>query len=133
MSATERPSTTWKRTVDEQEELLATGSITDAEAYARELWPPTFVLAVDTALAAFELDARQLVSSSSDDEVWAVVERAVLALNASDEEGNIETSEREELCAYVDVVLGEAGVDVVGLTSRRGLTSHEVTDQWREW
>lgn len=83
---------------------------------------------------AFEDDAPWLPLSAADDDVFAVVERIVLALNALDKaHGRIETGEREELCEYIDGALGEAGVDVRALTDRRGIGRHELTDSWRDW
>jgi|SRR6185369_17833289 hypothetical protein len=80
------------------------------------------------------LRRRTLVSSPSDDKVFASVERVVTVLNAINEEhGGIETGERDELCQYIDDVLTDAGIDVAVLSSRHDVERHELTDEWRDW
>ncbi|MGK5737608.1 hypothetical protein [Micromonospora sp. URMC 103] len=131
-----RPTAKWGREVQDQRRRIAAGTLAedDDEAYALALWPEAFIAAVDTALDAYEADVRSF-SSPSDDEVFASVERVVMALNAIDEEHDspIETGEREELCEYIDEVLTDAGIDVDGLTARRNIDRAELTDEWREW
>ncbi|WP_229068893.1 hypothetical protein [Actinoplanes sp. DH11] len=130
----ERPSTRWRRQVDEQTAEVAGGVLTEDKAYAAQLWPPTFIDAVDQALAAYEREVAQFAAAADDEQVWAAVERVVTALNELDvEEGRIETEEREDLAEYIDAVLTGAGVDVEGLTARRDLDRSELTDEWREW
>ena len=76
------------------------------------------------------------LAGSDDEQVFAVVERVVLALNAVNEAHDkcaFETDEREQLCLYIDEALAERGVDVAALTASRGLGRHELTDQWRDW
>jgi len=100
-----------------------------------ELFPDSLLARTDEVLAAFEASVTAL-ADPSDDEVFAAVERVVLALNAVNveyDEAAYETDEREELCAYLDETLTEASVDVAALAARRGLTRHEITDAWREW
>ncbi|MGC4787444.1 hypothetical protein ACLQ22_06320 [Micromonospora sp. DT178] len=128
-----RPTEKWGRSVREQRTAIAAGTLTEAAAYALRLWPEPFITAVDTVLDAYEADVRSL-SSPSDEEVFAAVERVVTALNAvNDEHGRIETGEREDLCEHIDVVLTGAGQDVEALTARRGVERHELTDEWRDW
>ncbi|MEW2375478.1 hypothetical protein AB0883_05135 [Micromonospora sp. NPDC047812] len=128
-----RPTEKWGRSVREQRTAIAAGTLTEDTAYALRLWPEPFITAVDTVLDAYEADVRSL-SSPSDEEVFAAVERVVTALNAvNDEHGRIETGEREDLCEHIDVVLTSAGQDVEALTSRRGVGRHELTDEWRDW
>ncbi|MFD0582875.1 hypothetical protein [Dactylosporangium darangshiense] len=56
----------------------------------------------------------------------------MLALNAiDDEEGLIETGEREELYRFIEDVLTAAGIDVEALIARRGLDDAELTSPWR--
>jgi hypothetical protein len=129
----ERPTEEWRREVREQAEAIAAGTLTQEDAYAAELWPNVFIAAVDAALDTYEAEVRAL-HSPSDSEVFAAVERVVLALNAINEEHeNIETGEREELCEHIDDVLTAAGIDVGALGSRRGIDRAELTDSWRDW
>ncbi|MEH0938585.1 hypothetical protein [Micromonospora psammae] len=128
-----RPTEKWGREVQDQKGRIAAGTLAENDAYALHLWPEAFIAAVDTVLDAYEADVRSF-SSPSDDEVFASVERVVMALNAIDEEhGRIETGEREKLCEYIDDVLTDAGIDVEGLTSRRDIERTELTDDWRDW
>jgi hypothetical protein len=128
----ERPSQRWRRQVADQEAAVAAGALSREQAYAIELWPPRFTDAVDATLAAYEREVESL-PHDADDVVWAAVERVVLALNAVNAEGFIETDEREELGEYIDQVLVAAGVDVAALTGRRGVSRHELTDGRRHW
>ncbi|WP_026301707.1 hypothetical protein [Salinispora arenicola] len=150
-----RPTQEWGREVRGQEGCIAAGTLAEDDAYALHLWPEAFIAAVVTALDAYEAEVRSFSPigsvrpsgppelpgmpplpspSPSDDEVFASVERVVVALNAINEEhGRIETDEREELCQYIDDVLTDAGIDVESLTSRRDIERTELTDEWREW
>ncbi|MGW5666627.1 hypothetical protein [Micromonospora sp. NPDC003776] len=131
-----RPTAKWGREVQDQRHRIAAGTLAEDDdgAYALALWPEAFIAAVDTALDAYEADVRSF-SSPSDDEIFASVERIVMALNVIDEEhdSRIETGEREDLCEYIDDVLTDAGIDVDGLTSRRNIDRAELTDEWRDW
>lgn len=122
----------WRREVAKQDAAVAAGTLPREEAYAVELWPPEFTAAVDGVLDAYEREVRSL-PVRTDDAMWAAVERVVLALNDSDDQGHIETGEREELAEYIDQVLEAAGVDVRALTARRGIDRAELTDEWRDW
>jgi hypothetical protein len=128
-----RPSERWRHETVTQQAALAAGTMTADEAYAPDLWPLEFSARVDAVLVAFEGEIADLPDPSDDDAVWAAVERVVLALNDADDDNHIETGEREELCDHIDRVLTAAGVDVAGLTARRGIGRHEVTDEWRDW
>ena len=128
----ERPTARWRREIAKQDADVAAGTLAHDEAYAVELWPPHFTAAVDGALDAYEREVQSL-PAGSDDAIWAAVERVVLALNDADDEGHIETGEREELAEYIDRVLEAADVDVPALTARRGIDRAELTDEWRDW
>jgi len=75
------------------------------------LWPESLIASTDAALAAFEAELAALLSVSEhavdDNDVLAVVRRAVLALNAINDQHvrtsrtGYETGEREDLCGYV--------------------------------
>ncbi|MET9598237.1 hypothetical protein [Streptomyces sp. NPDC006459] len=74
----------------------------------------------------------------SDEAVFAAVERVVLALNAIDQDSqhggsHFCTEEREQLCEYIDLTLGEHGVDVAALAARQGIDRAAITDRWRDW
>ncbi len=99
------------------------------------LFSDELLSATDAVLGAFEAELPTL-SEGDDEQIFAVVERVVLALNAVNEAHNecaYETDEREQLCLYIDEALSERGVDVAALTARHGLGRYELTDQWREW
>ncbi len=106
-------------------------------AGAAEIYPESLLRATDSALDAFEVEVRGLLEPS-DDEVFGTVERVVLALNAVDDDASHGgagycTEEREQLCEYIDLTLGEHGVDVAALAARRGIDRAEITDAWRDW
>ena len=128
----ERPTVKWRNAVSTQEAEVAAGTLAPDKAYAAELWPADFTAAVDAALEAYEREVRNL-PATTDEAIWAAVERVVVALNDADEEGDIETEEREDLAGYIDQVLNAAGIDVAGLTARRGIDRSELTDAWRDW
>ncbi|UBU15899.1 hypothetical protein [Nonomuraea gerenzanensis] len=130
-----RPTTCWRERVAEDARLVAGGELDPAEAYAAELFPESLLRGTDEVLSRFDSDLTAL-SAPSDEEVLAVVQRVVLALNHVNEqhgEAAYETEEREQLCAYLEESIVEAGIDVDALAARRGLTRHEITDEWREW
>ncbi|WP_046500608.1 hypothetical protein [Streptomyces odonnellii] len=131
----ERPTTNWRRGVAEEAALLAAGALDPDCAYMVDLFPDELLSATDAVLDAFEAELPAL-AEGNDEQVFAGVERVVLALNAVNEahDGDaFETDEREQLCLFIDEALTEQGVDVVALTARRGLGRHELTDQWRNW
>ncbi|MFF0719858.1 hypothetical protein [Micromonospora sp. NPDC003816] len=131
---TRRPTEDWGREVEDQKGRIAVGTLAEHDAWALHLWPEPFIAAIDAALDAYEADVRAL-SAPSDAEIFAPVKRVVMALNAIDEGhgSRIETGERESLCEYIDDALSEVGVDVDGLTHRRGIDRAELTDEWRDW
>ena len=117
-----KPTVRWRRSAIENPEIA-------------ELFPEALLVRTDEVLATFEEEVAAL-ADPSDDEVFAAIERVVLVLNAVNyeyDEAAYETEEREELCAYIEETLTEAGVDVDALAARRGLTRHEITDEWRDW
>ncbi|MFE4622957.1 hypothetical protein [Streptomyces mirabilis] len=99
------------------------------------LFPEELLTATDAVLGTFEGQLAGL-GGAGDEQVFAAVERVVLALNAVNEAHNgsaFETDERETLCDYIDQSLTEHGVDVVALTARHGLGRYQLTDKWRKW
>jgi hypothetical protein len=95
---------------------------THRSAGPRELRP------FEARLAALE--------NPSDKDVFDVIKDVVLTLNEVNDEYDgaaYETDEREQLCAYIEQSLVEAGIDVDALAARHGLTRHEITDEWRDW
>ncbi|MEU6068600.1 MULTISPECIES: hypothetical protein [Streptomyces] len=119
----------------EEAEELAAGTLDPARACMAGLFPDALLTATDEVLDSFEHQLPGL-SEASDEKVFAIVERVVLALNSVHEAHDgaaFETDEREELCDYIDQSLTEHGVDVVGLTTRHGLGRYQLTDKWRKW
>ncbi|MFD7403417.1 hypothetical protein ACFV7R_12230 [Streptomyces sp. NPDC059866] len=131
----ERPTTSWRHGIAEEAEELAAGTLDPECACMAALFPEELLTATDAVLDAFE-DELPGLGEARDEQVFAVVERVVLALNAVDDAHNgsaLETDEREELCDYIDESLTEHGVDVVALTARHGLGRYQLTDKWRKW
>ncbi|MET8809042.1 hypothetical protein [Streptomyces sp. NPDC004546] len=131
----ERPTTSWRRGIAEEAEELAAGTLDPECACMAGLFPEELLAATDAVLDVFETELPELVEAS-DERVFVVVERVILALNAVNEAHNgnaFETDEREELCDYIDESLTEHGVDVVALTARHGLGRYQLTDKWRKW
>jgi len=132
---TERPTTDWRRGIAQEAAELAAGTLDPDCACMVDLFPEPLLSATDAVLDAFEAELPTL-AGGDDEQVFAVVERVVLALNAVNEAHDkcaFETDEREQLCLYIDDALAERGVDVAALTASRGLGRHELTDQWRDW
>ncbi len=82
-------------------------------AGAAEMYPESLLRTTDSALEAFEAEVRGLLEPT-DDEILGAVERVVLALNAVDGDASHDgagycTEEREQLCEYIDLTLGEHG------------------------
>ncbi|MFF1563328.1 hypothetical protein ACFVY1_07355 [Streptomyces sp. NPDC058293] len=131
----ERPTTGWCKGVEKEQRELAAGTLDPDCACMAELFPESLITATDSVLGAFEADISAL-QRASDEHVFAVVQRVVLALNAVNDEHDgaaYETDEREQLCHYIDEALTEKGVDVAALTARHGLGRYELTDRWRDW
>jgi hypothetical protein len=90
--------------VAEEAEELAAGTLDPDCTCMAELFPDELLVATDTVLDTFEDDLLAL-AEIDDAQVFALVERVVLALNAVNDARNgcaFETDEREELCAYID-------------------------------
>ncbi|MFG3657572.1 hypothetical protein [Streptomyces sp. NPDC047706] len=131
----ERPTTNWRRGIAREAAELAAGTLDPDCACMVDLFPDELLSATDAVLDAFEAELPTL-TEGDDEQVFAAVERVVLALNAVNEandERAFETDEREQLCLYIDEALTEQGVDVTAVTASRGLGRHELTDQWRDW
>ncbi|MBL3671653.1 hypothetical protein JL475_38535 [Streptomyces sp. M2CJ-2] len=131
----ERPTTNWRHGIAEEAADLAAGTLDPECACTAGLFPEELLTATDTVFDTFEEELARL-GDAGDEQVFAVVERVVLALNAVDEvhnESAFDTDEREELCDYIDQSLTEHGVDVVALTARHGLGRYQLTDKWRKW
>src|SRR5262245_22376371 len=129
----ERPSAKWRQQIEAEAGEIAAGILDADEAFAAALFPESLLAETDAALAAFEAELRWL-TPPPDEELFRVVERVVLDLNrinAAHGGGAYETGEREQLCYYIDAALGEGGVDVEALASRRGIERWEITDEWR--
>ncbi|MFC8199040.1 hypothetical protein ACFUTV_27140 [Streptomyces sp. NPDC057298] len=131
----EKPTMSWRHGIAEEAEELAAGTLDPECACMAGLFPEELLTATDVVLDAFESELPGL-GEDTDEKVFAVVERVVLALNTVNEdhdEAAYETGEREQLCDYIDQSLTEHGVDVVALTARHGLGRYQLTDKWRKW
>ncbi|MFF6868971.1 hypothetical protein [Streptomyces sp. NPDC012450] len=132
-----RPPENWRAWMAEVARDVEAGILEPECAGAAEIYPESLLKATDSALDAFEVEVRGLLEPS-DDEVLGTVERVVLALNTVDGDASHGgagycTEEREQLCEYIDLTLGEHGVDVAALAARRGINRAEITDAWRDW
>ena len=119
----------------QDESELSAGTLEPEEAYATSLFPAALLADTDAVLSGFEQELRW-PAPPSDDRVFGVIERVVRDLNrVNSAHGGVayETGEREQLCAYIDASLTEAGVDVEALAARRGIRRWEITDEWRHW
>jgi len=132
-----RASEAWRDAKAEERRRLAVGEITPAQCYMEQLFPDAFIDRTDALLSGF---AAQIAGTATDasayPRIMAQIESLVLALNQVNIDFNgavIETGEREDLCAYIDAVLVEHGIDLDALAAAHGCTADELTDQWREW
>lgn len=118
----EKPTEIWRAIVEEDPD-------------SAKLYPKSMLERTDEVLAEFEAEVAAF-DDPSDDEVFAAIENVVLALNGVNEEYDeaaYETEERENLCAYLDATLTEAGIDVPALAARRGIGRYAITNEWRDW
>ncbi|MFE7772610.1 hypothetical protein ACFU5O_01650 [Streptomyces sp. NPDC057445] len=132
-----RPPENWRAWMAQVARDVEAGILGPECASAAEMYPESLLRATDSVLEAFEAEMRGLVKPS-DEEVFGAVERVVLALNAVDRDlrhsgARFCTEEREQLCEYVDLTLGEHGVNVAALLARRGIDRAGITDAWRDW
>ncbi|MFJ9826353.1 hypothetical protein ACIRSU_18570 [Streptomyces sp. NPDC101160] len=132
-----RPPENWRAWMAEVARDVEAGIVGPECVGAAEMYPESLLRATDAVLVAFEAEVGGLVELS-DEEVFGAVERVVVALNGVDGDashGGVGycTEEREQLCEYIDLTLGEHGVDVAALAARRGISRAEITDAWRDW
>lgn len=81
----ERPTTGWRKGIKKEQGALAAGTLDPDCACMAELFPESLITATDSVLGAFEADISAL-QGASDEHVFAVVQRVVLALNAVNDE-----------------------------------------------
>jgi hypothetical protein len=130
-----RPSTGWRKNVEDEAQDIASGKLTADKAFMSLLFPESLLSDTDQALAVFESEIAAF-REPSDEWILDVVKHVVLSLNAinGDHGGaGYETDERERLCHYIDQSLAEAGVDVEALATRNGMSRHDITYEWRRW
>ncbi|MFF3876248.1 hypothetical protein [Streptomyces sp. NPDC001978] len=130
-----RPTTNWRDGIVKEAEELATGTLDPECACMAELFPEELLTSTDAVLDTFEMELPGL-AEADDAQIFGVVERVVMALNAVNEahDGSAyETDEREQLCDFIDQSLTEHGVDIVALAARHGLGRYQITDKWRKW
>ena len=130
-----RPTDHWRQGIADEKREVASGQLDPDDAVMAHLYPDSMLLRTDGVLSSFESEVGAL-SDPSDEHVFGMVERVVLALNAVNTEYHgaaYETGEREQLCLFIDESLSEAGVDMASLAASRGLSRYEITDQWRRW
>ncbi|TQJ85238.1 hypothetical protein [Streptomyces sp. SLBN-31] len=130
-----RPSEHWRRAIADEARAVAAGAMTPESASFLGVYSESFLADTDAALKTFEADVRGL-TKPSDEQVFAMIERVVLALNTVNEQSEtdtFDTDEREQLCLFIDAVLTEQGIDVEELAVRRGLSRYAITDRWRRW
>jgi len=131
----DRPTDYWREGIEDDARDVASGTLDPECAVMAGLFPESLLSRTDEVLDTFESDV-SLLSDPSDEQVFRVVKRVVLALNTiNDDHGGAayETGEREQLCRYIDDTIEESDVDVVALTARHGLSRWALTDQWRRW
>ncbi|MFD4415248.1 hypothetical protein [Streptomyces sp. NPDC058476] len=131
----ERPTTNWLDCMSKEAEELAAGTLDPECACMAGLFPEELLTSTDAVLNTFECELPGL-GEADDAQIFGVVERVVLALNAvngAHNESAYETDEREQLCEFIDQSLTEHGVDIVALTARHGLGRYQITNKWRKW
>jgi hypothetical protein len=131
----ERPTTNWRDGIAQEAEELAAGTLAPECACMAGLFPEELLTSTDAVLDTFEMELPGL-GEADDAQIFRVVERVVMALNAVNEahnEGAYETDEREHLCDFIDQSLTEHGVDIFALAARHGLGRYQITDKWRKW
>jgi hypothetical protein len=132
-----RPTARWRVEIQEDAAAIAAGTLSPDEAVASSLWSEYLLTHTDSALDGFETAVMRL-SNPSDDQVMATVQGVMLSLNRVNadlrdrDETPYETDERENLCAYIDQTLVEAGIDLDALAVRLGISRNEIGDEWRE-
>jgi hypothetical protein len=140
LTMVKRPTAVWRANVANDLAGLAAGTLDPDEAVAISLFPDDMIRDTDEVLDRFEADVAGLVNyryePAGDAEIFEVIERTVKALNAVNARYNgsaYETGERELLCAHIECVLDDAGIDVDAFAGRHRMTRHEITDEWRAW
>ncbi|MES9536656.1 hypothetical protein [Actinomadura sp. NPDC000600] len=129
-----RPTEYW-RDVAEEARQVAAGELDAEDASTAELFPEDMLIRTDEVLQPFERELAALIDPT-DEEIFAVIQHVVLALNKVNEDYDgaaYETDEREQLCEYIENSLTDNGIDVDAFAGRHGLTRHEITDEWRDW
>jgi hypothetical protein len=135
----QRPTSAWRDRVASDVAGSAAGTLDPDDAVAAQLWPNDMIRDTDEVLNDFETDVAGLVNHrfepARDAEIFDVIERTVKELNVVDAryDGAYETDERKLLCAYIENVLDDAGIDVDALAARHRVTREEITDEWRIW
>jgi hypothetical protein len=130
-----RPTEYWRQSVAEEAEQVASGELDAEDATTAELFPEDMLIRTDEVLQPFERELTAL-TDPTDEEIFAVIQHVVLALNKVNDDYDsaaYETGEREQLCEYIEDSLTENGIDVDAFAGRHGLTRHEITDEWRAW
>ncbi|GAB3655782.1 hypothetical protein GCM10027589_15100 [Actinocorallia lasiicapitis] len=99
------------------------------------LFPEDLLVRTDGVLQPFKRELTAL-TNPTDEEIFAVIQRVVLALNKvnGDYDGvAYETGERDDLWKCIVDSLAENDIDVDAFAKRHGLTRYEITDEWRAW
>lgn len=109
----------WREEKAEERRKFAAGEISADDCYMERLFPDAFIDRTENLLKAFVASVDQC-SSAPDD--FPQIMRGV-----------IETDEREELCAFIDAVIIEKGIDIEALAASQNCGRHEITDEWRDW
>jgi hypothetical protein len=113
---------------------VAGGTLDPDEAFAANLWPESLITSTDSAFDNFEGVLTSL-DVTNDTAVLDTIRDFVLVLNLISDRNypGYETGERDELCAYIETSLEEAGVDVDAHAARRGIPRDKITGDWRTW
>lgn len=131
-----RPTQRWRAEVLKQTAEIAAGTLDPAapEAFATRLWPLPMVDDVDVVFDGFEEELRRLAEPPDIGEALVLLRTVIGGLNCVHDDYNVwETSEREDLCAYVFAALEEQGAGRAALAERHGCDPFDLTADWREW
>jgi hypothetical protein len=127
-----RPTKMWRAQRQAEAEDLAAGRIDPAEVVCERLFPDTFLDAVDELLNAYDSCIVALGTGPNDyPRIMACMERAVVGLRDLEKrlgKSYVDTDERELLCAYLDNVIIQHGIDIRALAEWQGCGEYELAD-----
>ncbi len=131
------PTVEWRERRDEEQKELDSGALAKGDAFLTRIHPDAFLVKMEKVLAEYVQDVRKCEKSAAGFEsVMRAIEKCVLAVNAVNREYegfSVETSEREDICLFMDAVIVARGIDIDALAGSQKCGRYELTDRWRDW